>query len=261
MASPFDLPVDLQVRLVATWQEFLALASDPSSPLHAPAVEALSRLNKRNYAVLPKNAPKGAKTEAERGAALRKILDDAQTAATTHGQTLATAEAIFEKEVGPAREFLRTTHRTVAAIARDEDEPVLAGLPLLGEVSVPARMEKSADNFLSFLGRKDVLAVLGNYNITVEEIQAGHAKVTMATQAWKTFGEQKGAKPLVTKKAVMSREEAVSWLAKWWNLGRGVMPDRPDLLKLLGVIEGTYKPGGGGNGGNGEPGPGGGTPA
>jgi len=257
MASPFDLPVDQQVRLIATWQDFLALANDPASPLHGPALETLARLNKRNYAILPKSAAKGAKTEAERGAALHKTLDDAHSAAATHGQTLATAEAVFEKEVGPAREFLRSTHRTVAAIARDQHEPVLAGLPLLGEVSVPARMEKSADNFLSFLRRKDVLTVLGNYNITLEEIETGRAKVTAATQAWKTFGEQKGAKSLVNKKAVASREEAVSWLAKWWNLGRGVLGDRPDLLKLLGVVEGAYK-GGSATGSNASEG--GGTP-
>lgn len=241
MASPFELNVDDQVKAVDAWFDFLALANDAASPLHHTAVEALKLLSKRNYDHLPADAAKGTPTEAARGAKLRTDFAAAEKSRRSGDQATSTAQATFDLSADAARSFLRNTHRTVAAIARDEDEPALAGLPLLGEVSVPTRMEKSAERLLEFLRKPEVLKVLAKYGITKAELDEGDATVKKATVAWKSLRQNKDAGPILLTAAISAREASVSWLAKWWNLARGVMASRPDLLKLLGVVDGTLR--------------------
>ena len=97
---------------------------------------------------------KGAPTEAQVGEQRRAAFDAAAANHASHSQSLSSAELQFNKAFAPGRDFLRGTHRAVAAIARDE---------------------------------------------------------------------------------------AVPWLAKWWNLARGVLADQPEILKLLGVVEGSLR--------------------
>ena len=157
MATPFEFNVDEQVKLIGTWQDFLAAANDAANPLHDVAVQVLLALNKRNYDKLPAGAPKGALTEAQIGANRRAAFDSAAANYASHTQALSSNEVAFNKAFVPARDFLRGIHRSVAAIARDEDVPALAGLPLLGEVSVPAKMFRSAATLVTFLKKNAAL--------------------------------------------------------------------------------------------------------
>ena len=241
MATPFDYLVADQVRLTAQWHSFLAKAKQPDDPLCALAQEAVTLLDKRNYGKLPPGAVKGAKTEAEVGAELRATFEAAVVNTQDHEQARATAESAFKKVGAPARARLRRLRRSVAAVARGEAEPALAGLPLLGEISNPEKLFASAAVLIAFLRKKPVQALLLKYNITAAEVSEVETTVAAAHTWWTAATSAKEARPVVIGDTVKARDKAVAWLAKWWSLARDVLGDRPDLLKLLGVVEHTRR--------------------
>lgn len=224
-----------------TFLELLDAVDSQDAEIAALAKTALKALDKRGFSTVPK--AKGGKTQHATGKALFTAFDHATGARKAAKGKVGDATQTADKATRALKDWLRDTHRMVAAVKRSDAPEALAGLPMLGELEVAEGLRTSAQDLIAFLGRPEVLEALADYHVTATDRVAGEHALAAWDKSLTLLGGLRGVRAQRDQSDIQARDEFATWLTKWHEFAQVELKGQPRVLKALGVdVQGPRGP-------------------
>jgi len=238
--NPSQLTVS---RLFAAGKTWLSLLGPgPASAQTPEAKAAWATLIERNY--VPKPAagkgdagkPETGKDHHKVGMALFTAFEQTLGQRSGAGVSRKTNKEAADSQSQALVQWLRASHAEVIAVKRGGNDPALAGLPTLGELTISGGLQVSTQQFLAFLADPAVQVALATFNIGAAEIAQGKQLLAAWEAARTSLTTVRGSETTSQRSNIAAREAFAEWLGTWWGIAQVRLADQPGVLEALGVV-------------------------
>ncbi len=149
--------------------------------------------------------------------------------ASTHALTTARREA--------DKQYM--LHLKVARIALRDNPNAIISLQLKGDRkrSFAGWLEQARVFYANALGDEEILAELGNYNITREILEEVSAAIDGVEQMYSQQMKEKGDAQAATKERDQAMDALQAWMSDFKAIARLALRDQLQYLEVLGIVE------------------------
>ncbi len=128
---------------------------------------------------------------------------------------------------------------TIARIALRDWRGALSKLDLHGQRkrAIAGWIIQARQFYDGLLAEAEMMALMAEFNVTQEKLEAGRAQVDDVEKAHRIQGKERGEAQIATQARDAAMDELEQWMSDFIAIARLALEDNPQALEKLGIVE------------------------